>query len=76
MNISEQIYQFYKVLNGIAGNEEILSQNCFVQLSEPQQWGELNSSVNNAFATEPEPVEPEPEEPEPEEPEPEEPLEP
>jgi len=49
MNPSEQTYQFYKVLSEIAGNEEFLSQNCFVQLTEPQQWEQFNTVIGNVF---------------------------
>lgn len=49
-NSSEQIYQFYKVLHQIAGTEEYLTQNCFVQLTEPQQWGQLNDVLALLFA--------------------------
>ena len=41
-NTSDQLYQFYKVLHQIVGTEEYLTQNCFVQLTEPQQWDQLN----------------------------------
>jgi len=58
MNSSEQMYQFYKVLNEIAGTEEFLTQNCYVQLTDAQQWDALNDAIALAFT----PPEPPPEE--------------
>lgn len=63
MNSSEQLYQFYDVLNQYADNENYLSQNCFVQLTEPQQWDQLNDVIDEVL-TPPEPPPPPPEEPE------------
>jgi hypothetical protein len=59
MNSSEQAYQFYKVLNQLANNAEFLTQNCFVQLTDAQQWEALNDAIADALAPTPEP-EPEP----------------
>ena len=52
MNSSEQLYQFYQVLKELDGDETYLSQNCFVQLTEPQQWEELNQVIED-FLTPP-----------------------
>ena len=62
MNSSGQMYQFYKVLNQIAGNSEYLSQSCYEQLTDAQQWDSLNNAIALAF-TPPEPPPEEPEEP-------------
>jgi uncharacterized protein (DUF1778 family) len=46
MNSSEQAYQFYKVLNQLMRTaQSILTQNCFVQLTDAQQWGALNDAL-------------------------------
>ena len=52
MNSSEQAYQFYQVLKELDGAETYLSQNCFVQLTEPQQWDQINQAIEN-FLTPP-----------------------
>jgi len=48
-NSSAQLYQFYDVLHKIVGTEEYLTQNCFVQLTEPQQWDQLNDVLALLF---------------------------
>jgi hypothetical protein len=52
MNSSEQAYQFYKVLNQLINSEDYLTQNCFVQLTDAQQWGALNDALES-FLTPP-----------------------
>lgn len=49
LNSSEQMYQFYEVLKNIEGAESYLSQNCFVQLTEPQQWEQINDVIPFLF---------------------------
>jgi hypothetical protein len=46
MNQSEKMYQFYEAFKLIIGSTDYLSQNCFVQLTEPQQWDALDSAWN------------------------------
>jgi hypothetical protein len=60
MNLSEQLYQFYKAFQSIGEPRETLEQNCFVQLTDSQQWKTLNSAIELALTPAPEP-EPEPE---------------
>jgi hypothetical protein len=54
MNPAEQMYQFYKALKQLSGQSEFFTQNCFVQLTEPQQWDALNIALTEAL-TPPEP---------------------
>ena len=57
MNSSEQMYQFYLAFRNIAARGELLSQNCFVQLTEAQQWEALNDAIELAFTPAPPPEE-------------------
>lgn len=51
MNDSEKMYQFYKAFQSIGAERETLDQNCFVQLTDAQQWNALNEAI--AFALTP-----------------------
>jgi hypothetical protein len=53
MNQSEQLYQFYRVLSLISNDTDFLYQNCFVQLTDAQQWDALNDAVAAVFAPPP-----------------------
>lgn len=53
MNSSEQMYQFYLAFRKIAEEAEI-PLNCFVQLTDAQQWDALNDAIAAAFAPPPE----------------------
>jgi hypothetical protein len=50
MNSSEQAYQFYQALNEYLGNTGYITQQCFVQLTEPQQWEQLNDIIAEVLA--------------------------
>lgn len=48
MSDSAKMYQFYEAL-GTYANEIIISENCFVQKTEDQQWFLLNNALFNAL---------------------------
>ena len=48
MSDSAKMYQFYEAFATYA-NETIISENCFVQKTEDQQWFLLNDAFLNAL---------------------------
>jgi hypothetical protein len=49
MNDSGKLYQFYKAFQSIGTERESLSQNCFEQLTDAQQWNALNEAIASAL---------------------------
>jgi hypothetical protein len=49
MNPVEQMYQFYLAFRNIADRGELLSQNCFMSLTDAKQWEALNAAIELAF---------------------------
>ena len=49
MNPAEQMYQFYLAFRNIADRGELLSQNCFMSLTDAKQWEALNAAIELAF---------------------------
>jgi hypothetical protein len=49
MNDSGKLYQFYKAFQSIGVERESISQNCFEQLTDAQQWNALNEAIASAL---------------------------
>jgi hypothetical protein len=48
MSDSAKMYQFYAAF-AIYGNQTLITENCFVQKTEDQQWYLLNDALLNAL---------------------------
>lgn len=49
MNDSHRLYQFYIAFATIGNVEEPVTENCFVQLTEPEQYNQVNEALEAAL---------------------------